>query len=231
MIKQKWSQTTAALRSRLVDALKIIAPVLILLYLLKTVAEPVQTFLGAFAVLLGSGISMSPAVAGSKVSCLLLAAVLLLGVGQIFATGRGRKVVVFCDQVACRLALYKAVRNLVKLPKQAAATADGVPAPAAESEVVWFFSSGAWAVVPVKERWVHPTDGSSWLCVFIPSVPMPTGWSVRQIKASWTEPAGLNWGVWMFWQARAGGLLPAGALPPPVVPPAEFRTVLASSTT
>lgn len=230
-MKGKWTHITAALRSRLVNALKIIAPVLILLYLLKAVAEPVQTFLGGFAVLIGSVVSISPAVAGSQVSCLLLAALILLGVGQAFATQRGRRVIVFCDQLAGRFALYKAVRNLVKLPKQTADTTNGVATPDAESEVVWFFSSGAWAVVPVKERWVHPHDGSSWMSVYIPSVPMPTGWSVRQIKASWTASAGLNWGVWMFWQARAGGLLPDGALPPPVLPPAEFRTVLASSTT
>lgn len=230
-MKETWTHITAALRTRLVNALKIIAPVLILLYLLKTVAEPVQTFLGGFAVLIGSAVSLPPAVSGSKVSCLLLAALLLLGVGQAFATQKGRRVIVFCDQLASRFALYKAVRNLVKLPKQAIATADGAGGPDAESEVVWFFSSGAWAVVPVKERWVHPQDGSSWMSVYIPSVPMPTGWSVRQMKTSWTAPAGLNWGVWMFWQARAGGLLPDGALPPPVLPPEEFRTVLGSSTT
>lgn len=230
-MKEQWTHITAALRTRLVNALKIIAPVLILLYLLKAVAEPVQTFLGGFAVLIGGLVSIPPVVAGSKVSCLLLAALLLLGVGQAFATKRGRQAIVFCDQMASRFALYKAVRNLVKLPRQTAVGADGATTPDAESEVVWFFSSGAWAVVPVKEHWVHPDDSSQWMSIYIPSVPMPTGWSVRQIKAAWTAPAGLNWGVWMFWQARAGGVLPDGALPPPVLPPEEFRMVLASTTT
>lgn len=230
MIKRWSAQISGALRSRLVNALKVIAPILILLYLLKMVSEPIQKALGAAAVCLGGWVAIPPSVAGSQLACLVLAGLLLLAIGHTFSGKRGRRIIIFIDEAACKFALYKAVRNIVKLPKPSVAT-PGDPSPDAESEVVWFFSSGAWAVVPVKERWLHPEDGSKWLSVTIPSVPMPTGWSVRQIKASWTAPAGLNWGAWMFWQARAGGLLPDGAIPPPLQPPAEFRHVLAASTT
>lgn len=224
-----WSSKLGpAVGSRLVNAVKIIAPVLILFYLLKLVAEPVQKFLGAAAIGLGNCLAIPPSVAGSQLACLMLAVVLLLVVGQVFASRLGRKAITRCDEVACRFPLYKAVRNLVKLPK---ATQPTVPSPDAGAAVVWFFSSGAWAVVPVKEVWNHPEDGTKMLSVTIPSVPMPTGWSVRQVKASWTAPAGLNWGSWMFWQAQGGGPLPEGALPPPLHPPAEFRSVLAASTT
>lgn len=220
LLKQVLTTICGWVFTRIVDAVKICAPVLILWQILKTASDPAQSAVAPYAIAVGELFGLPEVVSGSRPACVLLIVVVLLVIGSIFATKAGKGAMTQVEALACKLPPYKAVRNLVKWPKSKSG-------PQEDAEVVWHYSAGGWHVWAVKHE--YELDGERWYSLVRPSVPMPTGWSVMQAKVAWTGPAGLTWTVWQLWQAQTGGPLPAGAIPQPSKIPAELRNALPSS--
>jgi uncharacterized membrane protein len=197
--------------------LRIVAPVLILAYLYRLVSGPVTAACKSLAVLIGNAIGIPPALAGSSWACLILALVILALLGGLYYAPPGRFAIRWLDRQLCHIALYRSLRNLVKLP--AASEPEHGPGGTPEGRVVWVWQPGGWAPGIVRDETRDDSTGIVMLTVMFLAVPLPTSWTIRRVNAAWTSDAGASASAWTAWNEKGGGPLPEGAKEAPPHPP------------
>lgn len=207
-----------------VAGLLIVAPALVVGYVYHLISSPVQSLLGAAARSLGGLVGISASLAGSAVTCMILAYILLSIVGAFYKyTKTGHRAISAGDAVLSRWKVWHAIRKLIKLPDGPSDSANVPAPPESDSETRWVWIGGGYDLFGIRCH-QPDKDGNDLIALWQLTVPMPTGYAPRWANYAHTGPTGMSFAQVCAYRAAGGGPLPSGAIPPPANPPAYVCT-------
>lgn len=205
--------------------LLIIGPALVFGYIFNLVSSPIKSLLGSASTKLFGLVGISASLAGSAIACLLLFYVLVSAIGALYKyTKTGCKVITSIDALLSHWKPWRAVRKMIKLPHNAAASNGNSPTPPPpDSETRWV-SLGDPDFPNYDFYGIHASQGTGdqeYCGLWNLAIPAPTSFGVRWAYKADTFPTGLTFAeVCAVREAGASAPLPDHATLPPRPRPA-----------